>query len=206
MDTYKQFAIRYDIDMLGVYPDCFFKASQCGKLLGLSNIHKSIRYFPANESITVKTKTNGGSQSCVYISIAGLKRLVSKSRKLEAQSVAKEIGMTVMDSHVVPIETATLDFIMRAFDGEQMTKQFKFGVYSVDLFFNDYNIVVECDEDNHKFAQGQDEHRQEYIECKFGCSFVRYRPQEKGDDALSYAINSIFKLILKAKCFDKSPK
>ena len=60
------------------------------------------------------------------------------------------------------------------------------------MYFKDYNLSVECDEYHHKIDE--DIIRQNYIEEKLKCSFIRYKPYEKEFNIFKL-INDIYKFI-----------
>lgn len=129
------------------------------------------------------------------ISLTGLKKFVSSSRKLTATSISEELGIETI--RITPIETETIGFIIEAFSGETMILQHKFGKYKADLYFPEYNLIVECDENSHNFKTNKlnDIERQTFIESNFGCTFIRYRPHND-KNALAIAVNEIFRHIL----------
>ena len=61
-----------------------------------------------------------------------------------------------------------------------MKEQYYIDDYKIDLFFPDYNIAIECDENNHTDRDPlYEKQRQEEIITKTGCVFVRFNPDEK---------------------------
>lgn len=200
MDKFENFAKTYNVNMQGEYPNLLFKATDIGTVLGISNIHCTTQSLPPSSYTKIKIETNRGLQNAVFLTTLGLKTIICSSRKSKAQEMAKVLGIDIVDTHLVCIETSTLDFIQEAFEGEKMTTHFPFGKYSVDLYFNDYNIVVEYDECQHNKTHNTklDNERQQYIETTFGSTFVRIR-QNEGKISIAKAINQIYKIIIKSK-------
>lgn len=64
--------------------------------------------------------------------------------------------------------------------------------YYVDLFFVEYNLVVEFDENRHKYSIDKDLKRQNVIENMFECKFIRINE----DETVFKAINKIHKFIV----------
>ena len=93
------------------------------------------------------------------------------------------------------IENQTIGFIVNSFNGIlTMKRQHRFGKYRVDLFIEDYKLVVECDENNHDDRDPNYERlRQEYIISQ-GCSIIRFNPNVKQFD-LSNVLREIHKFI-----------
>lgn len=57
--------------------------------------------------------------------------------------------------------------------------QYSVDKYRIDLYFIDYKLAIECDENRHNSKKENDEIRQNYIESKLNCKFIRYNPEEK---------------------------
>ena len=68
--------------------------------------------------------------------------------------------------------------------------------YYIDLYFPDYNVVIECDEDGHRYYEF-DISREMYIKDVISCDFIRFNPDCEKFDIFS-VINEIYKYI-KAK-------
>lgn len=77
-------------------------------------------------------------------------------------------------------EQITINQIIKAFKHLRSIRQFSARPYFIDLYFPDYKIAVECDEDNHRFYPAHLElERQNHIEEMLHCTFVRYNPDDK---------------------------
>ena len=63
---------------------------------------------------------------------------------MKATTIAKDMGMDILDHKYVTKEAETLDAITKAFTGEKMRLQYKVKDYKVDLYFPDYNLCIEC--------------------------------------------------------------
>jgi very-short-patch-repair endonuclease len=199
-NTYKQFSEKYDVRMIEHDGALLFNSTDLGNVLGIKKIRSSIRLFPNSEVMKCKVQTNGGSQLCSFLTKDGLKRLLAITRKEEAYEIAKELAMDLSNFRHLPTESETLMFIMDCFKGEHVTRQYKFGTYRVDLYFQEYNLVVECDEELHKYPMQRslDNLRQKWIEEHFGVIFVRFRPQ-KNIKEISNVINKIHNVIVRHK-------
>jgi len=73
-------------------------------------------------------------------------------------------------------------------------KEFNVLNYRIDLYFPNYKIAVECDEYCHKDTILHDDIRQEEIEEKLGCKFIRFEPRK--DLNIGIVINNILQIIL----------
>jgi very-short-patch-repair endonuclease len=78
-------------------------------------------------------------------------------------------------------EHVHLEAIQKCFPDVEMYKQFRVGKYRVDLYLEEYNLVVECDEYNHRDRDPKEEAvREAFIKSKLDCEFVRFNPDRKG--------------------------
>lgn len=97
---------------------------------------------------------------------------------------------------IISIEKATISFICDVFKDLKTEKQYRVNNYFIDLYFVDYKIAIECDEDHHldKTNIKLDVIRQNCIEDKLNCTFYRYK---RNDDnfTLSKVIRELMILI-----------
>ena len=71
-------------------------------------------------------------------------------------------------------EQSVLTKIMSLFEGENMETQYKLLSYRVDLYFHDYKLAIEIDENGHSDKNiGNEIKRQKVIEQELGCKFIR---------------------------------
>lgn len=81
------------------------------------------------------------------------------------------------------------------FKGETLKLQHVVGPYRVDMFLPKYNIVVECDEHNHRhYIKEHEEIRQSYITDKLKCKWVRFDPDSTAFNIFQTA-NFLFRAI-----------
>ena len=85
-----------------------------------------------------------------YLTYNGLMKLLSSSRKANLIEFSEKIGIDVKTNIYSCIEADTIKCIMQAFSGEKMFEQYSVDKYRIDLYFDDYDIAVECDESHHK--------------------------------------------------------
>jgi len=81
----------------------------------------------------------------------------------------------------LPKETETLGFVYDIFSPlYTVHKQYKVLKYRVDLYIVEKNIVIECDENNHKqYEQEIEKEREAIITKQLKCTFVRFNPDDK---------------------------
>jgi len=77
------------------------------------------------------------------------------------------------------LENQTIGFIENSFNGVfDMKRQYICGKYKVDLYFPEYKLVIECDENNHDDRnQIEEKNRENYI-LSLGNSMIRFNPND----------------------------
>ena len=101
------------------------------------------------------------------------------------------------------LENQTIGFIENSFKDIIKTKRQKiFNNYKVDLYFEDYKLVVEWDENDHLDRDPIKEKERESYILSTGNSIIRYNPNDKLFD-LSLVLREIHKFILN---FDRQTK
>jgi very-short-patch-repair endonuclease len=81
------------------------------------------------------------------------------------------------------IENQTIGFISNAYSNMiNVKRQFTIGKYRADLYFVDYKLVIECDENNHDDRDSENEKIRELYITSLGNKIIRYNPNEKGFD------------------------
>jgi very-short-patch-repair endonuclease len=181
----------YDLRIYEENDEKFYCASDIGKILMVKNIHENISTLSSKNKRSIKTMTPGGKQSVTFLTNDGLIIYISKSRNIRAQKIAEHFGINVINQHIVSIESSTCNQIMTAFKSEKMTTQFQVDKYRIDLYFNDYKLAIECDENHHIKQTEDDKNRELYIKEKLQCVFIRYNPQNK-DFNIFEIINNIY--------------
>lgn len=92
------------------------------------------------------------------------------------------------------IENQTIGFISNAYSNMlNVKRQFTIGKYRVDLYFVDYKLVIECDENNHNDRDPENEKIRELYITSLGNKIIRFNPNEKHFDLSNILreINSI---------------
>jgi very-short-patch-repair endonuclease len=109
---------------------------------------------------------------------------LSKSRKHKVIDFAKFLNIDILDIHSPCIESTNIAKIMKVFKNENTECQYSIDNYFIDLYFIDYNLAIECDEEQHKYTKEEDIIREEYIKEKLNCHFIRFNPHIKDFDIL----------------------
>ena len=176
-------------------------------LLKIHNTRKDkiVRYIKKNlkenEHFVIKktksTNGRGGHNKVIYYLSENSFELVKDSFNLKHRYLTKINNNVNHVNILMSLENQTIGFIDNCFKDITKTKrQKKFSKYYVDLYFYDYNLVIECDENDHKDRNKDEEKtREEYILSK-GNTIIRYDPNNENFD-LSFVIKEINKVILK---------
>ena len=69
--------------------------------------------------------------------------------------------------------------------------QYSVGNYKIDLYIHKYNIVIEIDEKEHKYKQGYDRKRQNYIENQIHCKFIRVNEGESCGSVIARIVKEL---------------
>ena len=157
---------------------------------------KDIHYQEINVGLNDKDvdKQHGGHNKKNLILTQETYGLVRDSYGLKNRYVSNVKNMV---RTILPLETQTIGFIEKCFCGIlRMTREKVFGRYRVDLFIDDHNIVVECDEFGHSDRCPVGEKtREDYLKSQ-GLRLVRFNPNSDEFD-MSHVIREITSIILK---------
>lgn len=159
--------------------ELWFVGKDICNVLDLKNSRAAMSNLKESEFRFFEIKTSGGRQSIKCLNEKGIKKLLNKSRKLEAINFANKIGINVNTTLFPNEEQEILSIITAAFKNFQHENQLEVGSYRLDLYFPELKIAVECDEFDHENYNAAEEiKRQLYIERELGCYFVRFNPDE----------------------------
>lgn len=188
------------IIMNDVEPYCLICISDIGKILGFKSIrtilHSNKELY--SNTIKIKAKTNGGEQTISFMTYNGLHSLLSKSRKPSVIDFCKKVNIDICSRIYTCIEADTLKSIMEALSNEEIVCQYHIKSYIVDLYFPKYKLIVECDEEFHKYNKVRDFARENEIKEEDKYKFIRYSPYEKEFNIFK-VINTIIKVLYKCE-------
>ena len=175
--------------------ETWFLCNDISELLGYKDIKDRTRHFPNSETRLIKVQSNGRTQNSSYLNMAGLKRLIVGSRKPNSLKLCEELGINVLNHKYECKESESLGAIMKAFSGEKMQKEHTVLNYRIDLYFPDYNLAIECDENGHDDrSPAEEKRRHKRISKKIDCQWLRFNP-DKDDFNIFEVINQIFTII-----------
>ena len=134
---------------------------------------------------TILNKEKIISPKSLYLSLNGIKELLIKSRQpmYLLNLIAKKFNITIRgisDPKNIFIAQNELGKLINVFNKENYVLEYRIGKYRIDLYFEDYNLAIECDEHGHKYYNKENELlRKKYITKKLKCKFIRFDPNSK---------------------------
>ena len=146
----------------------------------------------------------------ILISRDGAIEILIKTRKRISADVLhllKEFHIETTNMKCLTKEQQTLSAITNAFKTEKFEDQYKIGSYYLDLYFTEYKIVVECDENGHADRKPYKEReRMDYVNKELDIddsNWIRYNPDEKDFD-ISKMIGKIYTKMKEIKFINES--
>jgi hypothetical protein len=132
----------------------------------------------------------------ILITERGLKRLLCSSRSPESKEFAKFIGIDVYSYKYFQKETEFISAIIDAFPGEDFLLQYipEGTNYRIDAYMPDYDLAIECDENDHNWKQEEDAQCQGEITDLLNCSWVRFSTDDPNFNIFK-TIGEIYALI-----------
>lgn len=122
--------------------------------------------------------------------------MLHSSNKISAVEIAKIIGFDLLNEIKLTKEQRTLIEIKKAFNSLKIIDQYVIYKYRIDIYFPDYRLAIECDENDHKDRDPDYELlRENKIKEKLNCKLIRFNPDDEKFDIFSL-INEIFNHVL----------
>jgi very-short-patch-repair endonuclease len=165
------------------------------KLLGLKNVRKHVAKLKDQNSVGILWIERLGKR---HWTESGVTKLAQLSRTARSTAFLEDRG--IVPRHRTRVESQVSDVLLSAFrDLTQIDTQRRFGPYRVDLFFPEFNLAIEIDENGHGgYRQSNEIIRQILLETSQGCEFIRFNPDDPGKN-VGDLINSILRYMKKKK-------
>ena len=187
----------------------YFVGYQITSLIGYTNVTQALTNVSKQHKLEFKdypgVKKPLIDPKTILITGDGVVELLIKTRKRLTPDVLhmlKEFGIDTTNRKCLTKEQQTLSAIANAFKTEKIEDQFKVGSYYLDMYFPEYKIVVECDENGHADRKPYKEReRMDYVNKEFDIDdthWMRYNPDEHDFD-ISKIIGRIYNRISLAK-------
>ena len=145
------------------------------------NYRENVHYI---ENRTVNLPKQNGGQNKITVMLTEEAFEIFKNsfnmRNRYIVDVSKEVKIV---KFAMCIETQTIGFIANAYSHVlNVKRQHVMGKYRVDLYFVDYKLVVECDENGHEDRDPlQEQIRENYLK-EAGNKLIRFNPNATGFD------------------------
>jgi very-short-patch-repair endonuclease len=173
-----------------------FKSSQKVKIVEFlkNNFKQNVHYIIKEHN--GKKQGRGGHNKITYLLTEQTFELVKNTFNLKHRYLRKISDNGEHVNLLMSLENQTIGFIENSFkDIFKIKRQKTFGLYRVDLYFYDYNLIVECDENNHSDRNPEYEKQREDFLLSKNNTIIRYDPNNKNFD-LSLVMREIHKIIL----------
>lgn len=164
------------------------------------NYRENIHYIIEKNKKRLKNEsnTNGGHNKIVFMLTEQTFELLKNSFNLRNRYIV-DISDNIKYINIgMCIENQTIGFIENTYNILNIKRQYIIGKYRVDLYFIDFKLVIECDENNHDDRDiEQEKIREDYI-TSLGNKFIRYNPNTPSFD-LSNVLREINIVLFSAK-------
>ena len=187
--------IVYNYDVRHEFSEEYFVGYQITALLGYNNTKQVIKNIVSKcnqlpfRDLPEENKKPELNPKTILINRDGAIEILLKTRKRispDVHHILKRFGIDTTNQKCLSKEQQTLSIITNTFKTEKFEDQFKVGRYYLDLYFPEYKIVVECDENGHADRKPADERkRMDYVNEKLGFTddnWVRFNPDAKDFD------------------------
>ena len=184
----------------------YFVGFQIATLMGYSNAAKVVtknvskcnqlvfRDYPGIKIPPIDPRT-------ILITRDGAIEMLIKTRKRISPDVLyilKKFNIDTTNRKCLTKEQQTLTSIANTFKTEKFEDQYKIGKYYLDLYFPEYKIVVECDENGHADRKPENEReRMDFVNKKLDINdsnWIRFNPDEHDFD-MSKVIGRVYRKI-----------
>jgi hypothetical protein len=181
----------------------YFVGFEIAALIGYSNTSQAVlknvskcnqlifNDYPGVKEPALDSKT-------ILITRDGAIEILIKTRKRispDVLHILKKFNIDTTNRKCLTKEQQTLTSIANTFKTEKFEDQYKIGKYYLDLYFPDYKIVVECDENGHADRKPENEReRMDFVNKKLNIddsNWIRFNPDEHDFD-MSKVIGLIY--------------
>ncbi len=196
--------IVYSYDVKHEFSEEYFVGYQIAALLGYNNPNQVIKNNVSKcnrlifRDLPDEIKKPQLNPKTILINSDGAIEILLKTRKRispDVLHILKSFGIETTNKKCLTKEQQTLSALTNAFKTEKFEDQFKVGRYYLDLYFPEYKIVVECDENGHADRKPCDEReRMDFVNKELELTddnWVRYNPDAEDFD-ISKVIGQIY--------------
>ena len=191
----------------------YFVGYEIVSLLGYKNLSQTIKNVSKSNQLSFNdypgAKYPELDPRTILITRDGVIEILLKTRKRispDVLHILKKFQIETTNKKCLTKEQQTLSAITNAFKTEKFEDQYKVDNYYLDLYFTDYKIIVECDENGHTDRKPYDEEKRVvYVNEKLEVDdthWIRYNPDEHDFD-ISKVIGRIYRKMDEIKNRDK---
>ena len=170
--------------------DLLYLSTSKHKLVGhlQKNYRENIHFIREN---AVCERKHGGHNKIIYKLTEKAFDLLKNSFNLRNRYIV-DLNDNVKQINIgMCIENQTIGFIENSYKKIlNVKRQYIFSIYRVDLYFVDYRLIIECDENNHDDRDAAYEKVREDYLVSLGNKMIRYNPNDKSFD-LSNVLSEI---------------
>ena len=165
------------------------------------NYRENIHYIIKKGNLTNIDKTLGGSglNKVTFMLTESAFEILKNSFNLRNRYIVNISDNVKCINIGMCIENQTIGFIENTYSNMlNVKRQYTIGKYHVDLYFIDYKLVIECDENGHNDRDSDKEKiREDYI-VSLGNKIIRYNPNTQSFD-LSNVLREITAILFSSK-------
>ena len=184
----------------------YFVGYEITTLLGYKNPGKTINDNVSKSNKLIFRDYQGVKEPyldprTILITRDGVNEILIKTRKRispDVLHILKKFNINIANCKCLTKEQQTLSSIRNVFNTEKFEDQYKIGAYYLDLYFSEYKIVIECDENGHADRKPwKERERMNYVNKKLGIDdsyWIRFNPNEEDFD-ISRVIGRIYRKI-----------
>jgi very-short-patch-repair endonuclease len=174
----------------------YFVGYEISALLGYKDTNKTIRKNVSKSNQLIFRDYPGEKvplldPRTILITREGAIEILIKTRKSlspDVLHILKTFNIDTTNRKCLTKEQQTLSSITNVFKTENFDDQYKIGKYYLDLYFKDYKIVIECDENGHSDRKPHKEReRMDFVNETLGITdsnWIRFNPDEHNFDVL----------------------
>jgi very-short-patch-repair endonuclease len=149
------------------------------KFLNITNTTETTRRLDKSHIFNRKIKFGKSIQTGIMTDLYGLRFIITRTRSSKVKDLIQMLNIN-LDVVYSSDEAHFINIIEESFSECKIHKQFSIDIYRIDMYFIDYKIALEIDENNHINRDIlYEEERQSFITNKLKCVFIRFNPNEK---------------------------
>jgi very-short-patch-repair endonuclease len=158
-------------------------SAKCRLVEHLTKNYKENIHYIIERNIYKINKQYGGQNKINYLLTEDAFEILKNSYNLRNRYIV-DLGENLKQINIgMCIENQTIGFISNAYSNMlNVKRQFTIGKYRADLYFVDYKLVIECDENGHVDRDPENEKIRELYITSLGNKIIRFNPNESGFD------------------------